>query len=198
MTRTPGTTWQTFCVVLLVACASALVACSTDVESDEPTEPTADLVADEASESFFEGEETVETEIVDGVETKVTWRNANLTHFTSYPAEGSEECEEYNGCQWAGYFAFVNGRKSRQWVRDHNIAAVHSRHANQYKLKTLRLKKGSREIDVKVYDMCADSDCNGCCTRNMRETGFLIDIEKYTKQRFGSGSGTVKWRCLDC
>ena len=53
-------------------------------------------------------------------------------------------------------------------------------------------------IDVKVYDECSDSDCDGCCTQNARPTGFLIDIEKYTMQRFGTGDGIVDWMCLDC
>ena len=81
-----------------------------------------------------------------------------------------------------------------------NIAAVHSKDADQYRLKTLRIRQGTRQIDVKVYDMCADSDCGGCCTTNANAggIGFLIDIEKYTMQRFGSGSGVVEWMCLDC
>jgi hypothetical protein len=85
-------------------------------------------------------------------------------------------------------------------VQAHNIAAVHERDANTYKLKNLRLRQGTRQIDVTVYDMCADSDCNGCCTANANQNGigFLIDIEKYTMQRFGSGSGIVEWQCLDC
>ena len=33
---------------------------------------------------------------------------------------------------------------------------------------------------------------------NSRETGFLIDVEKYTMQRFGSGDGIVEWACIDC
>jgi hypothetical protein len=129
-----------------------------------------------------------------------TWRKANLTWFTSYPDPNSEECVRYNGCTWAGYFAFVNGKQPESWVQSHNIAAVHSRDANTYKLKTLRLKQGTRQIDVVVYDMCADSDCNGCCTQNADAggIGFLIDIESYTKDRFGSGSGIVDWMCLDC
>ena len=80
----------------------------------------------------------------------------------------------------------------------HNIVAVHARDANAYKLKTLRLRQDGRMIDVTVYDMCSDSDCSGCCTRNASETGFLIDIEKYTMQRFGRGDGIVEWVCLDC
>lgn len=129
-----------------------------------------------------------------------TWRRANLTHFTSYPDPGSEECIKFNGCTWAGYFAFVNGKMPESWVAANNIIAIHSKDANQYKLKTFRLRQGSRQIDVKVYDMCADSDCSGCCTTNANQNGlnFLIDIEKYTMQRFGSGDGIVEWMCLDC
>jgi hypothetical protein len=129
-----------------------------------------------------------------------TWRRANLTNFTSYPDPNSDECVNYNGCLWAGYFAFVNGKQTEQWVRDHNIAAVHERDAQTYRLKNLRLRQGTRQIDVTVYDMCADSDCSGCCTRNANANGigFLIDIEKYTMQRFGSGSGIVDWQCLNC
>jgi hypothetical protein len=128
----------------------------------------------------------------------LVWRRANLTHFTSYPEPGSEECEDYSGCMWAGYFAFVDGRMSESWVQSHNIIAVHSRDAGAYALKTLRLRKGGSTIDGVVYDMCADSDCSGCCTRNASETGFLIDIESYTRVRFGHGDGIVEWACLDC
>jgi hypothetical protein len=129
-----------------------------------------------------------------------TWRLANLTNFTSYPDPNSEECIKYNGCTWAGQFAFVSGTQPESWVMANNIAAVHSKDAGTYKLKTLRLRQGTRQIDVKVYDMCSDTDCNGCCTTNANAggIGFLIDIEKYTMQRFGSGSGVVEWMCLDC
>jgi len=129
-----------------------------------------------------------------------TYRQANLTNFESYPDPNSEECIRYNGCMWAGQFAFVSGKQTEQWVRDHNIAAVHEKDANTYKLKTLHLLQGTHEIDVVVYDMCSDSDCSGCCTDNAQENGlnFLIDIEKYTMQRFGSGQGIVNWRCTNC
>lgn len=129
-----------------------------------------------------------------------TWRRANLTNFTSYPDPGSDECVNYNGCLWAGYFAFVDGKQPESWVMANNIAAVHSKDAGAYKLKTLRLRQGTRTIDVKVYDMCSDTDCGGCCTQNANAggIGFLIDIEKYTMNRFGSGSGVVEWMCLDC
>jgi hypothetical protein len=128
----------------------------------------------------------------------LTWRNANLTNFESYPDPNSDECRNYNGCTWAGQFAFVDGKQSESWVMMHNIIAVHEKDANQFKLKTFRLRQGSLQIDATVYDECADSDCSGCCTANSRQTGFLIDIEKYTMQRFGSGDGIVEWACLDC
>jgi hypothetical protein len=121
-----------------------------------------------------------------------------LTNFESYPDPNSEECIKYNGCMWAGQFAGVDGVQPESWVMAHNIVAVHSKDFAKYKLKTLRLRQGTKEIDVTVYDECADSDCDGCCTANSAETGFLIDIEKYTMQRFGSGDGVVEFACLDC
>lgn len=129
-----------------------------------------------------------------------TWNKANLTWYTSYPDPGSEECVAYNGCTWAGQFAFVDGKKSESWVKDHNIAAVHEKDAGKYANKTLRLRQNGQTIDVVVYDMCSDSDCDNCCTQNARQNGlnFLIDIESYTKGRFGSGEGVVEWQCLDC
>jgi hypothetical protein len=126
------------------------------------------------------------------------WSQANLTNFTSYPDPNSPECIDYNGCQYEGQFAFVSGQQSEDWVASHNIIAVHSKDAGTYALKTLRLCQSGNTIDATVYDECSDSDCDGCCTANSQETGFLIDIEKYTMDRFGSGDGIVDWACLDC
>lgn len=137
---------------------------------------------------------------VEKVSTSGTWRKANLTNFESYPDPNSEECVKYNGCLWAGQFAFISGKQTESWVKSHNIIAVHSKDAQKYKLKTLRIRQGSKQIDAVVYDMCSDSDCDGCCTDNANEggIGFLIDMEKYTMQKFGSGSGVVEWMCVDC
>jgi peptidoglycan/xylan/chitin deacetylase (PgdA/CDA1 family) len=126
-------------------------------------------------------------------------RQARLTYFTSYPDPGSEECIEFNGCQWSGYFAAYPDRKSEEWVSQHNIAAVHERDFDQYVWKTLRIRYGDHEIDAQVVDMCSDADCNGCCTRNAASTGFLIDLESYTSERFGVWDAEpVDWICLDC
>jgi hypothetical protein len=133
-----------------------------------------------------------------GSDANLAWKQASLTNFTSYPDPGSDECVKYNGCMWAGQFAAVDGKQTEAWVMAHDIVAVHSKDFATYKLKTLRLRKDGHEIDVTVYDECADSDCSGCCTENAKPSGFLIDIEKYTAQRFGVGDGQVDWACLDC
>lgn len=127
------------------------------------------------------------------------WNKAKLTWYESYPDPGSEECVEYNGCLWAGHFAALDGQQSEEWVKANNIIAVHEKDFDTYKLKTFRLRKNGAEIDAIVYDKCADSDCDGCCTKNAGSTGFLIDIEANTRARFHNyGSGTVEWTCLDC
>ena len=125
---------------------------------------------------------------------KGEWQSARLTNYESYPDPGSVECVKYNGCKWAGQFYGVQGKKSEKWVSRNNIAAVHQKHWRSFGGKSLRLRQNGREIIVKVLDLCADSDCNGCCSNNLGGDGYLIDIEKYTMERFGSGSGTVKFQ----
>lgn len=125
---------------------------------------------------------------------KGDWQRAALTNYESYPDPGSVECVKYNGCKWAGQFYGVRGKKSEKWVASKNIAAVHQKDWRRFGGKHLRLRQGKREIIVEVLDLCADSDCNGCCTKNLGGDGFLIDIEKFTMGRFGSGSGTVDFQ----
>lgn len=149
-----------------------------------------DNAAPSSSSAFSSASETV---------TDTVWHQANLTWYTSWPEPGSEECIEYNGCTWAGYFAGVEGQMTEEWVKEHNIIAVHEKDWKKYKLKTFRLRMNGSTIDAVVYDMCSDSDCDGCCTENAGEIGFLIDVEKYTRERFdGNGDGVVEWTCLDC
>ena len=127
------------------------------------------------------------------------WNRANLTWYTSWPEPGSEECEDSNGCTWAGWFAGLEEQQTEEWVSENNIIAVHEKDWDTYKLKTFRLRKNGHTIDAVVYDMCSDEDCGGCCTRNAGKVGFLIDIESYTRKRFNNyGSGIVEWTCLDC
>jgi hypothetical protein len=127
----------------------------------------------------------------------LVWHKASKTNFTSYPDPGSDECIHYNGCLYEGEFAALDGRQSLAWVKSHNIVAVHSKDFNKYKLHNLRLRSGSKTIDVVVYDECADSDCSGCCTQNAKPSGYLIDVESFTDARFGVPDGQIEWACLD-
>src|SRR5688572_23804718 len=35
----------------------------------------------------------------------LVWQSAKKTHYTSYPAAGSEECIKYSGCKYQGLFS---------------------------------------------------------------------------------------------
>ena len=125
------------------------------------------------------------------------WHEARMTHYTSYPTD-DEEGIGNNGYEYAGLFSAICGKKSEQWVADHNIVAVHSRDFDSLRLKTLRLRSGGNTIDAIVLDECQDSDCDGCCSRNAEETGYLVDVESHTFERFGEQDGNVEWACLNC
>ena len=175
----------------LMACANENSSVIPDATSNVPVSSTAAIPA---SSSAVTPALSSSSTVADTV-----WHQANLTWYTSWPEPGSEECIEYNGCTWAGYFAGVEGQMTEEWVSQHNIIAVHEKDFETYKLKTFRLRMNGSTIDAVVYDMCSDSDCDGCCTENAGEIGFLIDIEKYTRERFGgNGDGVVEWTCLDC
>jgi len=116
----------------------------------------------------------------------------------SFPERGSEECTAYNGCAYEGRFAALAEVQTRQWVAENNIIAVHEKDFAKYELKTLRIRRGEREIEGVVFDKCADDDCAGCCSANLSEDGFLIDLEIHTMQRFGVNDGLVEWTCIDC
>lgn len=125
------------------------------------------------------------------------WYRASLTNFHSYPEPGSAECTEFGGCDWAGQFYGLPGTHSEDWVASHNIVAVHMKDWDWLGLKTLRLRQDGREITVEVLDACDDADCDGCCTRNLGDEDFLIDIEWYTMERFGAGRGVVEFQIVE-
>jgi len=56
------------------------------------------------------------------------------------------------------------------------------------------LERGD-EILATAYDYCDDKDCDGCCTKNLGGNKLLLDLEKYTRERFGSG--TVEFQMCD-
>ena len=187
-----------------IASAFAFVACTDENSSEGFSVPESSSNVEIVAGSSSSVENVVESSSSEVLESSsaaadTVWRQANLTWYTSWPEPGSEECIEYNGCTWAGYFAGVEGQMTEEWVSEHNIIAVHEKDFEKYKLKTFRLRMNGSTIDAVVYDMCSDNDCDGCCTENAGEIGFLIDIEKYTRERFGgNGDGVVEWTCLDC
>jgi len=124
----------------------------------------------------------------------LVWKSARKTNFESYPDPGSEECIEYNGCTWAGQFAFCDGTKPEDWVSAHDIAAVFP--ADGLELHNLCIRSGSTTMVVTALDTCGDEDCSGCCTENRGDADRLIDLEKYTNERWGLEDGEIEWADL--
>lgn len=195
-------------VVLLGACGGTSSSSNGPAESAAETSSAAEssssvaiVPESSAAESALESSSAVESAAVEPVADTV-WNKANLTWYISWPDPGSEECVVYNGCEWAGYFAGLPDQQTEEWVSEHNIISIHEKDWGKYKLKTFRLRQNGRTIDATVYDKCADSDCEGCCTQNAGELGFLIDIESYTCERLSGTKdgcdGVVEWTCLDC
>jgi len=128
-------------------------------------------------------------------DTDLVWKSANKTNYTSYPDPGSEECIEFNGCEWAGQFAACDEKKSEAWVAAHNIVAAFPDFAD-LRLHDLCLRKGSKVLVVTVLDTCADSDCDGCCSENLGSSEQLIDLESATNERWGVSDGPIEWADL--
>lgn len=125
----------------------------------------------------------------------LVWQTAQKTNYVSYPEPGSQECVEYNGCEWEGLFAACDGKKSEAWVEAHNIVAAFPSFG-ELELHDLCLRSGDETIVVTVYDTCADSDCDGCCTENQGSADQLIDLESYTNERWGVADGRIEWADL--
>ena len=201
--------------ILSIAAVALLGACGgTSSSSNGPAESAAETSSaaessssvaivpeSSAAESALESSSAVESAAVEPVADTV-WNKANLTWYISWPDPGSEECVVYNGCEWAGYFAGLPDQQTEEWVSEHNIISIHEKDWGKYKLKAFWLRQNGRTIDATVYDKCADSDCEGCCTQNAGELGFLIDIESYTCERLSGTKagcdGVIEWTCLDC
>ena len=195
--------------IFLAACAdSNSSGVSTDVNAGNSPASSETVLSSEAVSSVGGADLSSAAEIAssssvaENVPADTVWNKAYLTWYISWPDPGSEECVKYNGCEWAGYFAGIEGQQTEQWVSEHNIISIHEKDWGKYNGKTFRLRQDGHTIDAVVYDKCADSDCDGCCTQNAGNLDFLIDIESYSCERF-SGSkegcdGVVEWTCLDC
>ena len=190
----------------VVAMATSLMACSGDNSSNsiETPESSSSAVTTSSDSNALTESSSSASVASSGTEaaSDTVWNKANLTWYIAWPDPGSEECVKYNGCQWAGYFAGISGQQTEEWVSQHNIISIHEKDWDKYKLKTFRLRQNGRTIDAVVYDKCADSDCDGCCTQNAGQLRFLIDIESYSCERLTGDKegcdGVVEWTCLDC
>lgn len=141
------------------------------------------------------------------------WKRAKNTYYNSYPSccpespnydpsAGKSECQNYNGCKWAGQFAY-GGKKSADYVKSNNIVSffdLGAKGAGAMAGKQIRLRKNGKEIVATVLDTCGDSDCGGCCSTNARGTGYLVDVEANTCIRNFGGvsacSGEIEWAPL--
>ena len=126
----------------------------------------------------------------------LVWKSGTKTEYESYPEPGSVECTEFNGCAYLGLFAACSEKRSEQWVKDHNIVAVFPDFGD-LELHDVCLRYGDTYFVATVLDTCADSDCSGCCTRNQGKADQLIDLEKYTAQRWGiPETAAIEWADL--
>ena len=91
-------------------------------------------------------------------------------------------------------FAACENTMPERWVMAHDIVAVFP--LGDLALHRLCLRSGDATIVVTVLDTCADSDCDGCCTENLGDAEALIDLEKYTNERFGVEDGPIEWADL--
>ena len=197
-------TTRQFLLSLFFVTTASLAACGDDSSSNSGTTPesSSDAATISSSESNASPESSGTTVESSATAADTVWNKAYLTWYISWPDPGSEECVVYNGCEWAGYFAGINGQQTEQWVSEHNIISIHEKDWGKYRGKTFRLRQNDNTIDAVVYDKCADSDCDGCCTQNAGDLEFLIDVESYTCERLTGSKegcdGVVEWTCLDC
>ncbi len=195
-------TTRQFLLSLFFCMTASLAACGDDSSSNSGTTPDSSSATPSSSEAVITSSESGAVTESSATAADTVWNKAYLTWYISWPDPGSEECVVYNGCEWAGYFAGLDDQQTEQWVSEHNIISIHEKDWSKYKLKNFRLRQNGRTIDAVVYDMCSDSDCDGCCTQNAGDLGFLIDVESYTCERLTGSKegcdGVVEWTCLDC
>lgn len=204
-------TTRQFLLSMFFVTTASLAACGDDSSSNSGTtlEPSSAIpsssdtaIASSEGNTSPESSVTIESSTAAAAKADTVWNKAYLTWYISWPDPGSEECVKYNGCEWSGYFAGLEDQQTEQWVSEHNIISIHEKDWDKYKLKTFRLRQNGRTLDAVVYDMCSDSDCEGCCTQNAGDLGFLIDIESYSCERLSGKKdacdGVIEWICLDC
>ena len=68
---------------------------------------------------------------------------------------------------------------TQNFVNNVNIVAVHSQDWAKYKYIPVDITYLGKTGRFVVMDYCSDSDCDGCCTKNMNmnNNGFLTDVD---------------------
>eukprot|EP00882_Tetradesmus_deserticola_P031452 GHRQ01035564.1.p1 GENE.GHRQ01035564.1~~GHRQ01035564.1.p1 ORF type:complete len:369 (+),score=117.10 GHRQ01035564.1:314-1420(+) len=138
------------------------------------------------------------------------WLPAVGTVYDSWPKPGTKECIDYSGCQWAGMFSRIDpgpcggpcstaadGSQAQQldggnrqvccrWpeavVKGWSMAATYDQDDALLGSTLQVMLEGApgRTTTVNVRDVCADSDCDGCCKANTGTKAWkLINIEKW-------------------
>jgi len=107
-----------------------------------------------------------------------------MTAYESYPTT-EEEGNGFGGYNHVGEFAGIETKKSLKWVQNNNIAAVHKKDwkSGEFKRKVLRIRlpNSDHTMDVNVIDYC---DSNDIEDKSQLTKEFLIDLEKFTAERF--------------
>jgi hypothetical protein len=127
---------------------------------------------------------------------------ATLTYYHSYapccpdevnydPSADTTECDLYDACSWTGHFAALPGKQSFEFVANSSLIAFYEygdnsfeNFYNNYAGENVTLvKDGNIVFEALIADSCGDTDCNGCCSSNSEETGYLVDLEYFTMLR---------------
>jgi hypothetical protein len=88
----------------------------------------------------------------------------------------AEAVAQYPGTRKATITCFNDKEMASESKDFENAVAVNERDWGCLKNKQLKITWNGRTETVKVLDYCRDGDCAGCCSRNSKDTGFLIDI----------------------
>jgi len=155
-------------------------------------------------------EDTLESEKRQLISCPSGWQAASWTNYQSYPSccrnsptydpnADKSECAYYSGCDWMGSFGYAPYKRSFENVRSNDLVAFFTVNGNNafYGGKNIRIMARGKTITAQIADTCGDADCNGCCSRNARPSGNLIDMEYWTvKRHFGDGAafGEVCWQ----
>lgn len=176
------------------ATASTSASTSASASASDTASESASSGADTTASASTSSDTTGADPLAECDDPDLTWRTGMKTYYESYPEPGSEECVEFNGCKYQGQFAACENTMPERWVAAHDLAAVFP--LGDLALHRLCIRSGEHTLVVTVVDTCADADCDGCCSENRGDADALVDLEKYTAERFGVEDGPIEWADL--